>query len=55
MVKVLSSSFEQCFGYFTMLFAEGSFEMGLFSHLSNHVFGSPQTQKYMSYEGHIFF
>ena len=30
---------EQCLGTFTMLLVEGSFETGLFRHLSNYVFG----------------
>ena len=41
MVEVLWSSFEQCFGQFTMLLLTGSFENGLFRHLSDHVFRSP--------------
>ena len=41
MVKVLSFSFEQCFGPFNMLLVEGLSERGLFRHLSNHVFRSP--------------
>ena len=40
MVKVLSFRFEQCIGLFTMLLLKGSSEMGLFRHLSNHVFRS---------------
>ena len=55
MVKVLSLSLEQCFGTFTMLLVEESSQTLLFKHLSNHVFRSPQIQKYMSYEGHRFF
>ena len=55
MVKVLSFSFEQCFGPLTMLLVEGSSETGLFGHLSNHLFPSPEVQKYISYEGHHFF
>ena len=54
MVKVLSASFEQCFGPFTMLLVEASSETGLFRHFSNYVFRSPLVQKYISYEGHLF-
>ena len=39
MVKVLWCSFQQCLGSFTMLLLEEFSEMGLFRHLSNHVFG----------------
>ena len=38
MKKVPLCWFQQCFGRFTMLLAEGFSEMGLFRHLSNHVF-----------------
>ena len=41
MVKVLSTSFEQCFDPFTILLVKGSFETGLFRRLSKHVFRSP--------------
>ena len=40
LVKVLLSSFEQCFGSFMMLLLEGSSEMGHFRHFSNHGFPS---------------
>ena len=39
LVKVLSFSLKQCFVPFTMLLFEGSSEMGVFRHSSNHVFG----------------
>ena len=55
MVKALSFSFEQCFGPFTMLLVEGSFETRLFRHLSNHVSRSPEVQKYIGYEDHLLF
>ena len=55
MVKALSFSFEQCFGPFTMLLVEGSFEMRLFRDLSNHVSRSPEVQKYIGYEDHLVF
>ena len=45
MVNVLSFSFEQCFGPFTILLLEGSSETGLFRDLSNHVFRILQVQK----------
>ena len=38
-----------------MLLFEGSLETTLFRHLSNHGFPSPSFQKYISYEGHLFF
>ena len=53
MVKVLSFRFHQCFGSFTMLLVEGSSETGPFRNLSNHIFRSPEVQKYISYEGHL--
>ena len=40
MVKVLSFRSQQCFGPFTMFLVEGSFKIGLFRQLSNHVFPS---------------
>ena len=52
MVKVLSSSCEQCFGPFTMLLVKVSFETGFVRHLSKHVFWSLSAQKCMSDEGH---
>ena len=54
MLKVLWFRFQQCLGSFTILHFEESSEMGLFRHLSNHGFGSPQLAKYISYEGHLF-
>ena len=47
--------FQQRFGVFTMLLIEGSSDERLFRHLCNHVFRSPENQKYISYEGHLFF
>ena len=41
MIKVLSFKCYQCFGPFAMLLVEGFSEMGLFRHLSNHVFWDP--------------
>ena len=55
MVKVLLFSFEQSVGPITMLLWERSSKSWFFRHLSNHVFLSPEIQKYSSYEGHIFF
>ena len=40
MVKWRLFRFQQCFSLLTMLFFEGSSEMGLFRHLSNHIFWS---------------
>ena len=40
MVKLLSFRFQQCFGPFTMSLVRGSSELGLFRHLSNHIFWS---------------
>ena len=39
MIKVMWCIFQQCLGTFTMLFLEGSSEMGLFRHLSDYVLG----------------
>ena len=55
MVTVLLARSEQCLDPFTMLLVNGSFETGLFGHISNHVFRSPQFQKEISCEGHLFF
>ena len=52
---MLSVRFQQCFDQFTMLLIESFSETGLFRHLSNHVFRSPQVQKYISYEGYLLF
>ena len=54
-VKVLSFSFEQCFGPFTILLVEGSSETRLFSRLPNHILRGPSGQKYISYQGHLVF
>ena len=48
MVKSLSFRFRECFGTFTMLLIEGSSKRGLFRHLSNHVFRSPEVRKIFS-------
>ena len=55
MENVLWLSFQKCLGLFVMLLVEVSFETLLFRHLSNHVFGNPSVQKYIRYEGHLFF
>ena len=55
MVKVLSFSFEQYCGHFTMLLVKGSSEAGLLRHLSDLVYENPQVKKNMRYEGHLFF
>ena len=41
LAKVLPFWFQQCFGPLTMSLVEGSSEMGVFCHLSKHVFRSP--------------
>ena len=38
-----------------MLLVEGSSETGFFRQVSNNVFWSPYSQKYISYEGYLFF
>ena len=38
-----------------MLPVNGSFEIGLFGHISNHVFRSAYFRKEIRYEGHLFF
>ena len=55
MVTVLLSRSQQCLNPFTMLPVKGSFETGLFGHISSHVFRSAYFRKEISYEGHLFF
>ena len=55
MAKVLPLRFQQCFGSFTMLLDKGSSKARLLRHLSNHSFGIPLVQKYISHEGQSFF
>ena len=55
MVTVLLSRSQQCLNPFTMLPVKGSFETGLFGHISSHVFRSAEFRKEISYEGHVFF
>ena len=38
-----------------MLSVKGSFEMGLFGHISSHVFRNAEFWKEISYQGHLFF
>ena len=38
-----------------MLLVEGCCETGPFRHLSQHLFRSPYFQKYITFEGHLFF
>ena len=45
MVKVLSFSFEHCFGPFNTLPFEGSSETGLWRHLPNYIFGVRKLKK----------
>ena len=55
MTKVLPFRFQQCLVPLTMLLFEGFSEKGLFRHLSNHDFEITYVEKYISYEGHLFF
>ena len=43
------------FNPFRMLPVKGSFETGLFAHISNYVFPSAYFREKISYEGHVFF
>ena len=52
---LLLCKFQQCLGLFTMFLFQGSSERGLFKHLPNHVFCSPYSRKYISYDGRLFF
>ena len=54
MLMVLSFTFQQCLGAFTMLPVKNPSEMGRSRQLSNHVLLSEYFRKYMSYEGHLF-
>ena len=38
-----------------MLAFEGFYETERFKHLANHVFRSPLFEKYISFQGHLFF
>ena len=49
MVKVLSSTLQQCLGPFTMLLVEGTSETGFLRHLSNHLLRSPYFRKYIGF------
>ena len=53
MIKVWSVRFQQCLGQCSMFSVEECSETGLFRHLYNHVFPSPQFPKYISYQGHL--
>ena len=55
MVTVLLSRLQQCLNQFTMLPVKGSFELGLFGHISSHVFRSAYFWKDLRYEGHLSF
>ena len=50
MIKVPSSTLQQCLCPITMLFVEVYSEAGIFRHLSNPLF-----RKYIAYDGHLFF
>ena len=55
MVKVLSFSFEQCLGTFTMLLLEGSSETGLFETFIKPRFSESVSPKIpLSYDGNLF-
>ena len=54
MIKVLWCRIQHCLCTFTFLLVEISFDTGLFTHLDNHVFGTPSFRKYKSCEGHLF-
>ena len=55
MVRVLLSRSQQCLNPFSMLPVKGSFERGLFGHISKHVFRSANFRKKINYQGHLFF
>ena len=55
MVTVLLSRSQECLNPFIMLPVKGSFETGLFVHISSHVFRSAYFPKGISYERHLFF
>ena len=55
MIKLLSWTFQPCFGQFTKFLVERSSETGLFRHLSYNIFHSLQFPKYISHEDHLFF
>ena len=55
MIKVPPWWFEISFNAFTLLPVEGHCEMALLRYLSKGLFASPQFQKYISYEGQLFF
>ena len=55
MVTVLLPTSRQCLNPFTMLPVKGSFETGLFAHISNYVFRSALFLKKISHEAHLFF
>ena len=55
MVTVLLSTSQQCLNPFTILPVKGSFETGLFAHISNYVFWSAYFRNKISREGYFFF
>ena len=55
MKKVVSCRFKQCLGRFSILNVKRCSEVGLFKHLSNHIFRTPYYRKYISRKGHLFF
>ena len=55
MLTVLLSTSQQCLNPFTMLPVKGSFETGLFAHISNYVFQRALFRKKISYEASLIF
>ena len=55
MVTVLLSRLQHCLNPFAMLPVKGSFETGLFAHISSHVFRSGEFRKEISYDAYLFF
>ena len=53
-VNMLALGLKQYFCLFTMLSVEGSYQLGLFRHLSNDIFRGAYFWKHISYEGHLF-
>ena len=53
-IKVLASTFQRCFGPFTMWLVERSSQTRLFRNFSYHVFRSLQFPNDVSYDGFLF-
>ena len=54
MTKVLWWRFQQCFGHFNMFTVHKYVDTGLFMHLINRAFCSPEHRKWINYEAHLF-